>query len=191
MAAMYLAAIFVEGTMIPASIQKIYKRFCAVETTLAAICLGSTVVIITVSALSRTFGYPINFALDIALLLFTWSVFLGADTALRADKMVNVDVLFKRLPPKAQKVMQLIIYLIIMAFLWMFIILGFKLSYLTRFRVFQGIPTLSYTWVTLSVPICSVFMVITVCIKIVRLFKPAAKADTENKAQTAVVEEGV
>ena len=182
MAAIFLAAIFVEGIMIPASIQKIYKRFCAIETTLAAICLGLTVVIITVAALSRTLGYPINFALDIALLLFTWSVFLGADTALRADKMVNVDVVFKKLPPKGQKVMQLIIYLIILAFLWMFIILGFKLSYLTRFRVFQGIPTLSYTWVTLSVPLCSVFMVITVCIKIVRLFKPVKVEKTENNA---------
>ena len=64
----------------------------------------------------------------------------------------------------------------------MFIILGFKLSYLTRFRVFQGIPTLSYTWVTLSVPLCSVFMVITVCIKIVRLFKPVKIEKTENNA---------
>lgn len=152
-------------------IKKLYARFCDMELVIASLFLAITVGIITFAAILRTFGFPQNWALDIALWLFTWSVFIGADTALRANKMVNVDILFKVFPKKLQKIVQLIIYGIIFVFLIMFIVYGFKLSYITRFRTFQGIPQMSYTWVTLSIPICSVFMIITIVIKVVELFK--------------------
>lgn len=152
-------------------IKKLYARFCDMELVIASLFLAITVGIITFAAILRTFGFPQNWALDIALWLFTWSVFIGADTALRANKMVNVDILFKVFPKKLQKIVQLIIYGIIFVFLIMFIVYGFKLSYITRFRTFQGIPQMSYTWVTLSIPICSVFMIITTVIKVVELFK--------------------
>ena len=61
----------------------------------------------------------------------------------------------------------------------MFVIYGFKLSYTTRFRSFQGIPQMSYTWVTLSIPVCSVFMIITTVIKIVELFKKKSNSEVE------------
>ncbi len=165
------------GGFMWSTIKKIYARFCNLELVVAAICLATTVGIITFAAIARTFGFPQNWALDIALWLFSWSVFIGADTALRADKMVNVDLLIKILPKKIQKLFQLIIYLIILAVLLMFVIYGFKLSYLTRYRSFQGIPQMSYTWVTLCIPISSVFMTITTCIKIVKLFRPVENAE--------------
>lgn len=160
-------------------IKKIYKKFCNLELIVASTFLAATVAIITFAAIARTFGFPQNWSLDIALWLFTWSVFIGADTALRANKMVNVDLLFKILPNKVQKVLQLIIYLIILVFLGMFVFYGFKLSYTTRFRSFQGIPQMSYTWVTLSIPVCSVFMIITTIIKIVELFKKNPNSEVE------------
>ena len=61
----------------------------------------------------------------------------------------------------------------------MFVIYGFKLSYTARFRSFQGIPQMSYTWVTLSIPVCSVFMIITTVIKIVELFKKKSNSEVE------------
>lgn len=148
----------------------LYKKMCNAEMALSAICLLTTVFIIFTSALLRTIGKPIIGAWDIALLLFTWGAFLGADVAFREDKMVNVDILFNRLPGNLQKPLQLVIYLIIFIFLSALVYLGCILSVSTWHRSFQGIPGLSYTWVTISVPICSFSMIISTVIKVYKRF---------------------
>lgn len=155
---------------------KAYKKFCEVELAIGAFLLISTVFVLTFAALLRTVGFPINWGLDLALLMFTWSVYVGADTALREDKMVNVDILPQYLKPKAKKYLQLFIYILILAFLFLMVYFGFFLAYSSRFRTFQGIPFLSYTWATLSMPIPSVFMIVTTCLKIRDLLKKDSAA---------------
>jgi len=136
----------------------------------AIICLLSSVFIIVISAIMRTIGIPINWGLDIALLLFTWSTFLGADIAFREGKFISVDILFLKMPKNLQRTLELVIYIIIFVFLSTLIYLGAILSVFTWPRAFQGIPALSYTWVTISVPICSFLMIITTVIKISEKF---------------------
>lgn len=150
---------------------KAYKKFCATELTIGAILLISTVFILTIAAILRTVGLPINWGLDLALLMFTWSVYIGADTALRDDKMVNVDLLQQYLSPVARKALQITIYILILIFLSFLVYFGFRLAYSSRYRTFQGIPFLSYTWATLSIPIPATFMIITVVLKIIKLLK--------------------
>lgn len=164
-------------------IAKAYEKFCSVELYVGAILLISTVFILTLSAILRTVGFPINWGFDLALLMFTWSVYLGADTALRADKMVNVDALQNLLGPKAKRIVQLVIYLIILVFLSAMVYLGFKLAYTSRNRAFQGIPSLSYSWATLSMPIPSFFMMITTVLKIRDLY---SKGDSENTVAQSI-----
>ena len=53
-----------------------FERLGKAEVVVAAAFLMFTVFAIFGAAISRSFGYPINWALDIALLLFTWCVFL-------------------------------------------------------------------------------------------------------------------
>ena len=152
-----------------------YKKMCNVEIVFAIICLLSSVFIIVISAIMRKIGMPINWGLDIALLLFTWSTFLGADIAFRDDKFINVDILFLKMPKSLQRPLELVIYITIFIFLSALIYLGAILSAFTWPRTFQGIPTLSYTWVTLSVPVCSFFMIITTVIKMFKKFNINAK----------------
>jgi len=147
-----------------------YKKMCNVEMGCAIICLLSSVFIIVISAIMRTIGIPINWGLDIALLLFTWSTFLGADIAFREGKFISVDILFLKMPKNIQRTLELVIYIIIFVFLSALIYLGAILSVFTWPRAFQGIPALSYTWVTISVPICSFLMIITTVIKISKKF---------------------
>jgi TRAP-type C4-dicarboxylate transport system permease small subunit len=156
-----------------------YKKMCNVEIVFAIICLLSSVFIIVISAIMRTIGMPINWGLDIALLLFTWSTFLGADIAFRDDKFINVDILFLKMPKSLQKPLELVIYIIIFIFLSALIYLGAILSVFTWPRTFQGIPALSYTWITLSVPVCSFLMIITTVIKMFKKFNVNAKRLTE------------
>lgn len=148
---------------------------CNIEVVLAIICLLLSVFIIVISAIMRKIGMPINWGLDIALLLFTWSTFLGADIAFRDDKFINVDILFLKMPKSLQRPLELVIYITIFIFLSALIYLGAILSAFTWPRTFQGIPTLSYTWVTLSVPVCSFFMIITTVIKMFKKFNVNAK----------------
>lgn len=151
--------------------KKIYSSFCKVELFISSTCLIVTVFIIALSAILRTFNYPINWGLDISLWLFTWAVFLGADKALREDKMVNVDNFQKLLPEKYQNYSRIFNYLIIICFLILLTYLGIKLTYITRFRSFQGISNMSYSLVTFSIPLASFLMIITSIIKIRDIFK--------------------
>jgi len=153
---------------------KAYAKFCSLELYVGAILLVSTVFILTFSAILRTLNFPINWGFDLALLMFTWSVYIGADTALRDDKMVNVDALQKLLNPKVRRIVQLTIYLVILVFLAAMVYLGFMLAYSSRNRSFQGIPSLSYSWATLSIPIPSFFMMVTTTLKIRDLFSKKA-----------------
>ncbi len=147
----------------------LYNRICEIEVIVAAASLLITVFVIFLAAITRTIGYPINWALDIALLLFTWGVFLGADAAFREDKLVNVDILFLKLPRPLRDRVELGLYLVISLFLALMVYQGFIMSVSTRHRSFQGIPALSYTWVTLSMPICSLLMLVTAGLKIRRI----------------------
>lgn len=150
--------------------KKTYVIICHIEAAIAAAFLLTTVVVIFSLAIFRTFGVPINWALDTALLVFAWGVFLGADVAFREDKLVNVDFVLTRLPGRLQTAVQLFLYLLIGGFLLVLIYHGVDLSISTQHRSFQGIPRLSYTWVTTSIPVCSFLMLITLGLKIQRMF---------------------
>lgn len=151
--------------------KEFYRKFCEGEMAVAIVCLVTSVAVIFIAAVMRAAGHPINWGTDIALLLFTWSTFLGADLAFRQGKLINVDIIIKILPKKVQKFMKLVIYAICLCFLCCMVYLGFIQSVKTWYRSFQGIPFLSYTWVTLSFPVASLSMVVTTLIKIVRTVK--------------------
>jgi TRAP-type C4-dicarboxylate transport system permease small subunit len=145
---------------------KFYDWLCEFEVDLSGFCLMGTVLVIFIAAVARVLGAPVTWGFDVALLLFTWGVFIGADAAYREGKMVYVDIFCERFPPSWHKPMKMAVYLIIAAFLVALVYLGFILSVKTWHRSFQGIPALSYTWVTLSVPISSVLLLVTTAIKI-------------------------
>lgn len=151
--------------------RNIYKKICAAEMTVAVFGLITSVSIIFIAAVLRALGHPVNWGTDVALLLFTWSTFLGADIAFRDGKLVNVDILFNRLTPKTQKALKLVIYMICLVFLIAMVYLGGVQSVKTWYRAFQGIPFLSYTWVTLSVPVSCASMAVSAVIKMVQTVK--------------------
>jgi TRAP-type C4-dicarboxylate transport system permease small subunit len=118
----------------------------------------------------RVIRFPIRWGLDIALLLFTWSTFLGADIAFRKKCLVRVDMLINRLPKTARAVFEAVVYALILAAIVFLIIYGVKLTYLSRARPFQAIPGLSYSLVTASVPVSMFLMLITALIQIYAVF---------------------
>jgi TRAP-type C4-dicarboxylate transport system permease small subunit len=132
------------------------------EVVTAALCFTVSCLVIFAAAIARTVRQPLNWSQDMALFLFAWSVFLSADAALRADKLVTVDLLVNSFSERWRNLITVINYIIIIVFLGFLLWFGVRLSYLTRTRVFQGIPGFSYTWVTLSVPVGALLMIFTV-----------------------------
>ncbi|MEW9674130.1 TRAP transporter small permease [Ammoniphilus sp. 3BR4] len=150
--------------------KKVYGYFCKIEETIVQVFICAVMALVFISAVFRTIKYPLNWATDLSLLLFAWVVFLGADMALRNTELVNVDLLLKRFAGKVQKNIYIFWNLIIMAFLLTLIWYGIPLAMESSKRLFQTLG-ISYSWATISVPIGSMFMLITTGIKIFRAWK--------------------
>ncbi len=146
--------------------KKIYDYVCKGETFIIKVFMAFIVGLVFIAASTRYLGHPINWSVDMAVCLFAWCTFLAGDVALRNNKLMNVEFFVGKLSAKNRKVIELINLFIILVFLGALIGYGVKLSYTTRFRTFQGIPGFSYTYVTISVPIAALLMVITTILKI-------------------------
>jgi TRAP-type C4-dicarboxylate transport system permease small subunit len=144
---------------------------------IAVIFLSASTSFIFISAIMRTVKHPISWGLDIALLLFTWSTFLGADIAFRHRNLVRVDMFLNTLSPGKRKALEAVVYLLMLAAIIFMLCFGIKLTFLSRARVFQGIPGLSYSWIIASVPTSMTLMLITALIQVYQLFFPK-NADT-------------
>jgi len=142
-----------------------YQLVCRIESVLARITLFSMVILIFSSVIARTIGYPINWSIDFSTFLFAWSCFLSADVAWRENKLMSVDLLVNRFPIKVRNYIQLFNYSILILFLAYFVVFGIFLSITTWDRAFQGIPGFSYTWVTLSIPVSGIMLLITTILK--------------------------
>ncbi len=145
---------------------KIYEYIGKVELIIAKYALAVLTALVFVSAVARTLRYPLAWAVDGATFLFAWCVFLGADIAMRQDKLVCIDLFVIRLPKRVQYYIKLINHGIIAAFLTAMVIYGTMLSFTTYMRTFQGIPWISYTWVTITVPLGCLLMLMTTILKV-------------------------
>ncbi|SMF36730.1 TRAP-type C4-dicarboxylate transport system, small permease component [Xaviernesmea oryzae] len=135
-----------------------------------AVVAGSFLILMTAliftGGLARFFGHPQNWTIDVATCLFAWSCFLAADVAWRRNSMMALDVVTQRLPEKTQKALSMINYLLIVAFLLFLMYYGFYLTWISRIRSFQGIPWVSYSWVTVSLPVGATLLLATTILRI-------------------------
>jgi TRAP-type C4-dicarboxylate transport system permease small subunit len=144
----------------------LYGYVCAAEALIARTFLTVMVILIFSAGLARVFGHPINWAVDVATCLFAWACFLSADIAWRKNRLMSVDFLIVRLSERGRRASRLLNYCILMAFLLYLIPTGLWLSYISRARSFQGIPEFSYSWITMSLPVGALLLLITTLIKL-------------------------
>ncbi|ALS23043.1 MULTISPECIES: TRAP transporter small permease [Paenibacillus] len=146
--------------------KKLYDYIGKAEVFIVKTALAIITALVFATAIARTIGHPISWAVDVATFLFAWCVFLSADMAMRNDKLVSIELVVSRLPVKAQFYLKIMNQILIILFLAVLIGFGLWLSYTTRLRTYQGIPGFSYTWVTLSVPVGCMLMLSTTIVKI-------------------------
>ena len=146
--------------------KKLYDGVCTAEAWVAAVFLILMVILIFLGGVMRMLGHPINWSSDAATGLFAWACFLCADIAWRKNSLMALEVLTSRLPEQLQAVCRRINYALIAAFLLYLITMGLYLSWISRVRSFQGIPEISYSWVTMSLPVGAVLLLITTALKV-------------------------
>lgn len=144
----------------------VYHVLCRVEAVVAATFLVVMVGLILLGGIARMLEHPLNWTSDIATCLFAWTCFLCADIAWRNGSLMAFDLVVKRLPAGLQKLCSYANHLIIAAFLIYLVGAGLWLSYVSRIRSFQGIPEISYSWVTMSLPVGAALLLITTLLKI-------------------------
>ena len=136
------------------------------------------VTLIFLGGVSRVFGYPLNWSTDFATAFFAWACFLCADIAWRRNSLMAIEFLPARLPPKAQKALRLVNYVLISAFLVYLMVMGTWLAYTSRARSFQGIPEISYSWVTASAVVGGLLLLITTALKVIDELKGKIQINT-------------
>jgi len=159
----------------------IYRNVCEAEAFTARITLWGMVILIFSAGIARLLRSPINWAIDLSTCLFAWSCFLSGDIAWRENKLMSVDVFVRLFPEKIRRYFDMFNYIVILGFSVYLIFFGVFLSYTSRERTFQGIPNFSYTWVTLSLPIGGIFILMTCILKIKGIFQ-------QNKTETTIAE---
>ena len=146
--------------------KKLYDEICAAEALVAAVFLILMVVLIFLGGVMRMLGTPINWSTDAATCLFAWACFFCADIAWRKNSLMAIAVLTSRLPENLQFAFRMINYALITAFLLYLIVMGLYLSWISRARSFQGIPEISYSWVTMSLPVGALLLLVTTALKV-------------------------
>jgi TRAP-type transport system small permease protein len=137
-------------------LKRFYNLVCGTEALVAAILLVVMVVLIFVGGVARMLGEPLSWTTDFATCAFAWACFLAADVAWRRDALMSIRLVADRLAAN---------YFIISLFLVHLIVAGLWLSWISRARSFQGIPEISYSWITLSLPVCAALLLVTTLIK--------------------------
>ncbi|MGH8690685.1 MAG: TRAP transporter small permease [Burkholderiales bacterium] len=129
------------------------------------------VALIFLGGVARVLGYPLNWSTDFATAFFAWACFLCADIAWRRGSLMAIEFLPARLPAKAQKALRLANYSVISVFLLYLMIMGTWLAWTSRVRSFQGIPEISYSWVTASAVVGGLLLFITTVLKVIAELK--------------------
>jgi len=150
------------------ALARFYGALLRAESWIAGAFLLAMVILIFTGGVSRMLGHPQNWTTDIATCLFAWACFLCADIAWRRNALMSIDLLVVRMPEGVQRLLRWFNYGLIMAFLVYTIVMGTWLSWVSRARAFQGIPEISYSWVTMSMPVGALLLLVTTILKLRR-----------------------
>ena len=128
------------------------KRLGQIELAICVILLAIITGLVFVAAITRFFGHPLVWSVDLAQLLFIWVCFLGADKAMREKTHLGMEIPIKYLPSRHRLWVELACSAIVLVFLAVLIVKGYELTLLNLERTF-GDSMLSYGWVTAAVPV--------------------------------------
>ncbi len=154
----------------------LYRALCRAEAVIAGAFLLGMVALIFSGGVARMMAMPLNWTTDIATCLFAWACFLCADIAWRNNGLMAIRLVTARLPDASAAMLERVNLLLIAAFLVYVVAAGIELAWVSRARTFQGIPGVSYSWVTASLPAGAALLLLTTLLKLRATFRVAPAA---------------
>jgi TRAP-type C4-dicarboxylate transport system permease small subunit len=146
------------------------KRLAQLELAICFALLAGITGLVFTASIMRFFGHPLIWSVDMAQLLFVWLCFFGANKAMREKGHLGMEVLASRLGYRRRFWLEVACTVVIIAFLMVLVVEGWKLTMLNRERTF-GDSTLSYAWVTVSVPAGCLLLASTLVYNMVNAFR--------------------
>jgi TRAP-type C4-dicarboxylate transport system permease small subunit len=140
--------------------KRLFDRLAKGEEALGKLCLAGCSALVLVAALSRALGAPILWAIDVAMLLFIWCAFLGANAALRVRQHIVIDIVVRLFPQRLQRALLILHWTVMIAFLLALAWLGTQLTLLNLERP-MGDTDIPYAFVTAAVPVGSLLLATT------------------------------
>lgn len=154
--------------------RSLYTKLTRAEVVIAAVLLMLMVLLIFVGGFARMMRMPQNWTIELATCFFAWAAFLCADIAWRRDLLMSITLVPERLSPRAQRWLTFFNLALVTAFLVFLLLQGTYLTWASRARTFNGIPGVSFSWVTASLPVGAALMLVTTFLKI----RDAIRGDT-------------
>jgi TRAP-type transport system small permease protein len=141
-------------------------RLRRAEVMLAGLFVIAMVAMIFVGGTARLMRMPVNATIDFATCFFAWATFLSADVAWHRNRLTALRLVPDRLTPRARWRLDLANYGVVLAILGYGVVAGTWLAWISRTRTFQGMPDISYSWVTAALPVGCALMILTTLAKI-------------------------
>lgn len=91
--------------------------FRRIEITVATCLLAAIVILVAISAISRKFGSPIIWSIEVSTALFVWLVVLAIDIAMQQDRHFGLSILSDNVSPAARRWIEAANRLLVMALL--------------------------------------------------------------------------
>ena len=136
------------------------------EIVLAGIFVIAMVAMIFIGGTARLMRMPVNATIDFATCFFAWATFLSADIAWHRNRLTALRLVPDRLSPAARWRLDLANHGLVLAILGYGVVAGIWLAWISRTRTFQGMPDISYSWVTAALPVGCALMILTTLGKI-------------------------
>ncbi|TCT13175.1 TRAP-type C4-dicarboxylate transport system permease small subunit [Tepidamorphus gemmatus] len=139
-----------------------YQR---VEFACAALLLAAIVLLVGVAAITRAYGAPIIWSVEIAQLMFVWLVMLAADLALQQDRHFGLSMVLDRLSPAAARILAIANLLVMIG------LLGFLLFHSLRntalmHRSLVGATQMPASYIHAAMPFGLVLMLRTLLVQL-------------------------
>lgn len=142
------------------------ERLRRAEVVLAGAFVIAMVAMIFTGGTARLMRMPVNATIDFATCFFAWATFLSADVAWHRNRLTALRLVPERLSPRARWRLDLANYGLVLAVLGYGVVAGTWLAWISRTRTFQGMPDISYSWVTAALPVGCALMILTTLAKI-------------------------
>lgn len=143
-----------------------------ITASLAAALLMAFTVVILVDVLFRyVLRIPLTWPAESSVLLFQWTVFLGASLAVRRRRHFGLDLIIRRMSPRGRRAAEGFALVTVGAASVLLAILGFDMARRTWTSMYATLPV-PHGVAYLGIPVSAALMLVFTCEQLVVFLRP-------------------